>query len=68
VTPADRALAVRCRRAFGLELYGIDCIQTPRGARVIEVNDYPNYTGVAGASDKLAAHVLRLCRNGKRRR
>jgi ribosomal protein S6--L-glutamate ligase len=58
VTPAERALAVRCRRLFGLDLYGIDCIRTPEGPVVIEVNEFPNYTGVPEASDRLADHVL----------
>jgi len=58
VTFEERELAVRCRRLFGLELYGIDCIQTPDGPVVIEVNEFPNYTGVPGASERLADYVL----------
>ena len=58
VTFVERELAVRCRRLFGLDLYGIDCIQTPRGPVVIEVNEFPNYTGVPDASDRLADYVL----------
>jgi ribosomal protein S6--L-glutamate ligase len=71
VMPGDHELAARCRRAFGLELYGIDCIETPQGAVVIEVNDFPNYTGVPRASERMAEHVLylmqRALRTGRRR-
>lgn len=57
-TPAQAALAWRCAHAVGLDLYGVDCIDTPGGPVVIEINDFPNYTGVAGADDALADFVL----------
>lgn len=50
-------LGRRLGRLFGLELYGADCIETPEGPSVIEVNDYPNYTAVPDADRKLAAYV-----------
>jgi ribosomal protein S6--L-glutamate ligase len=53
-----RRLARDCSELFGLELFGVDCLLTPAGPVVIEVNDYPNYTGVAGADEALANHVL----------
>ncbi|PYM05036.1 MAG: hypothetical protein DMD82_12560 [Candidatus Rokuibacteriota bacterium] len=62
VLPEERELARRCRRLFGLELYGLDCIQTPRGTVVLEVNEFPNYTGVPDASERLADHVLSSAR------
>jgi ribosomal protein S6--L-glutamate ligase len=57
-TPALEALALRCGQVFGLELFGVDCIETPRGPVVIEVNDFPNYTGIDGVDDRLARHVI----------
>jgi ribosomal protein S6--L-glutamate ligase len=53
------AIARRCRELFGLELYGVDCVETPRGPLAIEVNEYPNYTGVADADARLAELVER---------
>ena len=58
VTLALRELALRCGRVFGLELFGVDCIEGPGGPWVIEVNEFPNYTGVARADERLAEHVL----------
>jgi ribosomal protein S6--L-glutamate ligase len=58
VTPALRALALRCGLLFGLELFGVDCIATPSGPVVIEVNDFPNYSGIAGADERLARFAL----------
>jgi glutathione synthase/RimK-type ligase-like ATP-grasp enzyme len=57
--PVWRELALACGRAFGLELYGVDCVLGPRGPVVIEVNDFPNYSGIPGASEHIADHVLR---------
>ena len=55
-------LGRRCGRLFDLELYGVDCILTPDGPVVIEVNDFPNYSAVPNADEKLAAYVLRVAR------
>jgi ribosomal protein S6--L-glutamate ligase len=49
-----RRLAIDCSELFGLELFGVDCLLTPTGPVVIEVNDYPNYSGVRGADEVLA--------------
>jgi ribosomal protein S6--L-glutamate ligase len=57
-TPAELGLARYCRRIFGLELYGLDCIPAEGGPVVIEVNDFPNYTGVPDASDRLAEFLI----------
>jgi ribosomal protein S6--L-glutamate ligase len=51
-------LGERCRRLFGLELFGVDCLQTADGVVVIEVNEFPNYTGIPDADELLADHVL----------
>jgi ribosomal protein S6--L-glutamate ligase len=53
-----RRLAIDCSELFGLELFGVDCLLTPTGPLVIEVNDYPNYSGVPEANAALASHVL----------
>lgn len=51
-------VARRCGEIFGLTVFGVDCLLTSDGPLVIEVNDFPNFTGVPGADDALAAHVL----------
>jgi ribosomal protein S6--L-glutamate ligase len=57
-SPALQALARRCGRLFGLQLYGIDCIETTNGPVVIEVNEFPNYTAVPDADERLADYVI----------
>jgi ribosomal protein S6--L-glutamate ligase len=46
VTPALERLARACRDAFQLELYGVDVLDSPRGLLVVDVNEFPNYTGI----------------------
>lgn len=67
-------LARRCGAIFGLTVFGVDCLPTPDGHLVLEVNDFPNFTGVPGADAALATHVLAThvlaaagCRRTRRR-
>jgi ribosomal protein S6--L-glutamate ligase len=58
LTDELRELALRCGELFGLDLFGVDCLLTPAGPVVIEVNDFPNYSAVPEADAALADHVL----------
>lgn len=62
-TPELRELGRRCGRLFGLDLYGVDCIETADGVLIIEINDYPNYTNVPEANALLAGYVVDRCRS-----
>lgn len=53
-------LADRCREIFGLTVFGVDCLQTPDGLSVIEVNDFPNYSMIPNSSALLRDHVLAM--------
>ncbi|HEY6909533.1 MAG TPA: ATP-grasp domain-containing protein [Myxococcales bacterium] len=59
MTAELRTLALRCGKVFGLDFYGVDCIQTAGGPLVIEVNDFPNYSAVPGADECLARYAIR---------
>jgi ribosomal protein S6--L-glutamate ligase len=53
LTQEMRDLLTRCRQLFGLDLLGVDCIQNDDGLSVIEVNEFPTYSGVPDASGHL---------------
>jgi glutathione synthase/RimK-type ligase-like ATP-grasp enzyme len=53
-----RDIGLTCGRACGLELWGVDVAMTPRGPRVIEVNDFPTYSAVPEAATAIAEYVL----------
>jgi len=59
ITPELTDLGRRCGRLFGLDLFGVDCIETEEGVLVIEINDYPNYTNVPDSNERLADYVVR---------
>lgn len=61
-TSQHASLACRCALAVGLDLFGVDCIDTPAGLLVIEINDFPNYSGLHGVDDFLAEYVLSRAR------
>jgi ribosomal protein S6--L-glutamate ligase len=56
--PGARALALRCGALFGLDLFGVDCLATPSGLTVIEVNDFPNYSSIPDADAAMARLAL----------
>lgn len=60
VKPGEQMIdiALRCGTAFGLEIYGVDSMDTPEGLVVIEVNEYPNFTGVPTAAEHIADYIL----------
>ena len=64
LSPELRDLGRRCGELFGLELFGVDCLETPTGSVVVEVNEFPNYTGVQAADDRLADYVVSRALNG----
>jgi ribosomal protein S6--L-glutamate ligase len=62
LTAELRQLGLRCASLFGLDLAGVDCVETARGPVVIEVNDFPNYSGLPEASDAVARLALSRAR------
>jgi len=63
VTTELRRIGLSCGAAFGLGLYGVDLIETESGPKVIDVNYFPGFKGVKGASEVVADYVQR-CAEG----
>ena len=64
VTPSVRDIALRCGRAFGLGLYGLDIIEGPDGPVVVDLNYSPGFRGVPDAAQLLTdlfLSALRCC-------
>ena len=51
-------LADCCREAFGLRFFGVDCLDVDGEIKVLEVNDFPNYSSVPHASELLALRIM----------
>jgi ribosomal protein S6--L-glutamate ligase len=58
VTAALRSIAARCRRTFGLSLFGVDVLESRRGFAIVDVNEFPNYTGVDEAPGSIGRLLL----------
>jgi ribosomal protein S6--L-glutamate ligase len=58
VTPALRRIAEGCRAEFGLPLFGVDVLQSADGPAIVDVNEFPNYTGVAAAPAAIGRLLL----------
>lgn len=58
ITPALRNLAVACGRVLGLRLFGVDVVESSAGPFVVDVNEFPNYTGIDAAPGVIGKLVL----------
>jgi ribosomal protein S6--L-glutamate ligase len=59
VTHAVRELANACRDEFGLVLFGLDVLELADGAlAIVDVNEFPNYTGIEEAPAAIGRLVL----------
>jgi ribosomal protein S6--L-glutamate ligase len=59
VTPEVRDIALRCGRAFGLALYGLDIVEGARGPFVVDLNTFPGYKGVPDVAPRIADLIAR---------
>jgi glutathione synthase/RimK-type ligase-like ATP-grasp enzyme len=51
-------LAQRVGRVFGLDLYGVDVLETPQGLMVVDINDFPSFYGVPRKVVSVAEYIL----------
>jgi ribosomal protein S6--L-glutamate ligase len=56
-----RQIALRVGDGFGLDFYGVDLLPSERGPLVVDVNAFPGFRSVPGASAALAALIERRC-------
>jgi ribosomal protein S6--L-glutamate ligase len=57
VTPEIRDIALRCGRAFGMELFGLDIIVSEGRPYVVDVSSFPGFKGVPDAALRLADYI-----------
>lgn len=58
VSDEVRDIAARVRFGFGLELFGVDVIESPTGPQVVDVNYFPGYKGCPDPAPAIAAATL----------
>lgn len=57
VSDEVRDIALRVRDAFGLELFGCDVIESPKGPKVVDVNYFPGYKGCQDPATRIAESI-----------
>lgn len=57
VGPELREIALRCGRAFGIELFGVDVVVSDGRPWVVDMQGFPGFKGVPDAALRLADYV-----------
>jgi ribosomal protein S6--L-glutamate ligase len=68
VAPELRRLALNVGALFGLDIYGVDVVETPEGWVCIDINDFPGFKGVLGAVELIAQFILHVAGRGAMQR
>jgi ribosomal protein S6--L-glutamate ligase len=50
-------ITLRCGRAFGVDLFGLDIILSGGRPYVVDINTFPGFKGVPDAAKVLAAYI-----------
>ena len=66
VGPELADIARRCGQAFGVDLYGVDIIESGGRPYVVDVASVPGYKGVPDAPARLAQHILIAAERARR--
>jgi ribosomal protein S6--L-glutamate ligase len=67
-TPDLREIAVRCGQAFGIDLYGVDVIESGGRRYVVDMDGIPGYKGVPDAPQLLARYFHQAAERAARGR
>jgi ribosomal protein S6--L-glutamate ligase len=68
LTPALRKLALDVGKIFGLDIYGIDVVETPQGLAVLDINDFPSFGGIPRAVGRISEYVLHSAKRAEMQR
>ena len=60
LTPELRRIAEQVGRVFGLDIYGVDVVESAEGWTILDVNDFPSFGLVPGAVRSIARAVLEI--------
>ena len=68
VTREMLKLAQLVGRVFGLDLYGVDVLETPKGLMLVDINDFPSFYGVPRKVQSIAEYILHAAYRTRRDR
>ena len=53
---------------FGLDLYGVDVLETPQGLVIVDINDFPSFYGVPRKVSSVAEYILHAAYRSRQNR
>lgn len=65
LTPQIRKLVLQVGTLFGLDIYGVDVVETPRGPAILDINDFPSFAKVPRAVPRIAEYVLHAAKRAE---
>lgn len=68
VTPELSNMALSVGRLFGLDIYGLDLVETPQGLALLDINDFPSFGMVPQSTVLIAKYILHLAARHKAQR
>jgi len=68
LTPQIRKLALQVGKLFGLDIYGLDIVDTPQGPAIVDINDFPSFGGVPRAVVRVSEYVLHAAKRAEMQR
>ena len=67
-TPALKKLAVRVGRLFGLDIFGLDVVETSEGLVLRDINDFPSFSMIPRAVATVSEYVLHAAKRAEMER
>jgi len=68
VTPQLRKLALDVGKLFGLDIFGLDVVETPNGLMIVDINDFPSFGRVPRAVARVSEYVLHAAKRAEMER
>lgn len=68
LSPQVRRLALQVGKVFGLDIYGLDVVETPAGPAILDINDFPSFGRVPRAVIRIAEYVLHAAKRAELQR
>ncbi len=65
VTPALKKLAIRVGKVFGLDIFGLDVVETPDGLVLLDINDFPSFGMIPRAVATVSEYVLHAAKHAE---
>ena len=53
---------------FGLDIYGLDVVETSNGPVVVDINDFPSFGHVPGAVSHVSNYILQIAEQARLKR